>query len=816
MSVLPPELQSVLDSLRHRIRRYVLIQGIAAVIVILCGLFWISMGLDVAHFQLRKLELPGWFRMACLILMVAAIVVGVASWVVARYFRAFRARALALVLERRFKGLDDRLITAVELSEDQTSEGDAGLGGAMRERTVRDAAEHARGLDLGQVFDPSPLRRWLIGAVVLLLSVGLFGVMNADAMTRWVNAYLLQRADYWEPYRRSAMEVHVVAPPGEQIRHFDENGVYKHPRGADLTIVATVPESKEIPEQVQLEFRTYGGNDRERGKLTMSARSEREFRHTIGRAIDNHELWVIGGDFVNREPYRVEIVDPPRLDRIVLECDYPDYTGMADFSQGGVESEGQVPVLGTQISLPMETKFTLRGEANKPLTSLLVRTPQLELRISRNPGEEPARLTVRSDETAEPRTVELAKSAQTDFFSADGLQFRLPLAMSSSSSEELDQLSDETDWPLPLPADTQLQFFLEDEDQIFSVDPVLLTVNGIVDGEPIVETRLRGVGNVITRLANIPVQGTIRDDYGLQSVEFGYRIDGGEFERSPIEPAPQNALDYRLHQPNGNELAYFDVVSLELNIDQTLGLTVFATDGDNVNGPHESHGEVFQFTIVTPEDLMATLYDRELNLRLRFEQIRKEVEQVHEDLILHRERYEEGLALESPNPPIEEEGERLERLRQIRVSVLGSADRNLHQVRKNHTETQAVAIGIADIREEMVNNRVDTSTNLQRLDLGILEPLAEINNSDFPQVDQSIGLFRRSLDNQSDPREHIDDALQALDVMLARMDRILVEMRRRETYNELVKALQEIRERQRQIEEATRREQERRLFDLLN
>src|SRR5689334_5507013 len=113
MNPLPQEAATVLNRLRSRIRQYVLLEGLALVIALLGTLFWGSFLVDWCYFHFSRLELPRWFRAAVLIIGIGALAFGLVAWVVLRYFRSMRAKALALVLERRFPELDDRLITAV-------------------------------------------------------------------------------------------------------------------------------------------------------------------------------------------------------------------------------------------------------------------------------------------------------------------------------------------------------------------------------------------------------------------------------------------------------------------------------------------------------------------------------------------------------------------------------------------------------------------------------------------------------------------------------------------------------------------------------
>ncbi len=159
------EVPSVLRQLRARIKRYVLLEGSACVLVVLGLAFWFSLGIDY------------WFepvtgvRQALLLLVLAARGRGAAVWyvVLLQLARDFRTRALALVLERRFPELNDRLITAVELAESRHPP--SGLTAAMLHRAADEAAELSHKLELREVFNVGPMARAIGLAILLLVSI---------------------------------------------------------------------------------------------------------------------------------------------------------------------------------------------------------------------------------------------------------------------------------------------------------------------------------------------------------------------------------------------------------------------------------------------------------------------------------------------------------------------------------------------------------------------------------------------------------------------------------------------------------------------
>ncbi|HET6426412.1 MAG TPA: hypothetical protein VFG20_22155, partial [Planctomycetaceae bacterium] len=212
---LPPEVVRRLDGLRGAIRRYLLWEGLAAVVVVIGALFWGSFLVDTLYFVASRLEIPRWARAVFLIATIAAITTVIVSLLGFRLFRALRSRALALVLERRFPDLGDRLITAVEAAEGTLDPG-AGYHRAMLERTLHDAARQLERVDVTQVFDPRPFRRTVTVAVLLFVSILGLAVVDSAAMERWVSGYLELSPSYWP--RETILELKVVTQPGDRIR----------------------------------------------------------------------------------------------------------------------------------------------------------------------------------------------------------------------------------------------------------------------------------------------------------------------------------------------------------------------------------------------------------------------------------------------------------------------------------------------------------------------------------------------------------------------------------------------------------------------
>ncbi len=804
----PAEVQQVLSRLRQRIRRYLLLEGTALVVAVVGILFWTSFGLDWLWFRLSRLELPVWFRTAFDVLALCVLAVLVVGALGLRLFRRLGRRALALVLERRFPELDDRLITAVEQAEKVRSA--PPLTAAMLQRTVEDAARLSRNLELGAVFDRRPLRRSLLSAVALAVSILALWLTNAEAMSRWKQAYIDRLESYWD--RHTELVLKVIAQPGDRIRHFDSQQEYKHPRAADLNLIVEVPEGRVVPETVELRYRFLGGGSK--GWETLSADGSGRFRKTIVSLQDGIEIHLRGGDFATRRPYRVLVVDPPRVDRVVLHCDYPDYTGL-----DGIEDEVHKTVLGTQVALPLGTRFTLEADANKPLVGVRVQSDNdlFELHVA---GDEDGLQGVLTVADSQGRLVrkQLPRELLDRFVSLKGSTFRTEWTLPRDAQTLWEQQGIDTSWPLPFPPDSRLRIYLEDIDGITSLDPTTLTINGKVDEPPVVETALRGIGRQVTPQAHIPVSGTISDDYGIAEAQFEFAI-GDEPEkwhtRRFRRPPQDHPRVHRLKQSDDDEtpVEVFEVAPLKMQVGERLFLRVYAKDTDALYGPNQMRGERYRFEIVSNEDLLQLIYGKELNLRLRFERIMQEVRQTREDLILHRGRYLEGQSLRN-DPPADKSADEIRReLEVIDLALPACAERSLHGIRKNANETAAIEQEFRDLREEVINNDIPlTGPMIRRLGEGIITPLHRINEFDYPEADRALGRIRTVLAQNGDPLAAIDASVREIDELLDAMSRILDEMEEMIKFLKVVEELQSIIEEQKRVYEETREERKRKLF----
>jgi hypothetical protein len=805
----PPEALPVLRELRARIRRYVVLEGSALVLVVLGVAFWLSLAIDYG------LEPSAGVRRALLLAALAAVVAAVVWYLVLRLVREFRSRALALVLERRFPELNDRLITAVELSE--SGRAPSGLTAAMLQRTADEAVELSRRLELREVFNVRPLIRAVGVAAFLIVSIVGFRLADAEVFSTWFRRSLLLADEYYR--RETDLRVYVLADPGDRIVEF-KDGKYKHPRGGDLTFLAEVTEGKKVPDKVQFSYSNVaargGGGD------YMTKIGQQQFRQKLAGLHQSIDLWLRGGDYSTRDALRIEVVDPPQIERLALEALYPEYTGLNPLNEKGEAARQSLPVLGAQISLPAGTDFLFSARSNKPLRRVRLQTDGFEIMFER--GASGGTLTTAPAVGEVSRSFEFA--APAPLLSADGRTLSIPCALAVAAAPERISAEGKVHVPFRLEPDPVLRVTLHDEDDVVSGEPVRLAVNSSPDQPPQVETRLKGIGNSITRQATIPVVGESRDlqdpskvygvtdDYGIAEARFEYKLEAAKaepkeatYQAVPFTHAPEGRKQFPLDEK-------FKVLPLDLAVGQRFTLKVVAVDGDNLTGPHVSAGTPYNFQVVSDDELLALIAVKELNIRRRFEQILDEVRNTRKDLLLHRTRLDEAKALRTEAVSAEREATVREQLAAVDIAVMTSVERSINGIGKNHNETQSIEQEFGDIRDELENNAVpDVKPLLERIDQGIIKPLHSINELDYNNVHDSLVLLRQVLEEKADPFARYDESVDQVNLTIEHLEAVLSQMLKLETVNEALQMLRDIIKSQEDLQEKTRLERKKKLIE---
>lgn len=752
-TVLAPSIRSALAGLRRRIRVYIWLEALSLVVIWLGLTFWLALALDYFPVLVWASEMP---RAARGVLL--AIIAGGLGWLLFRYllqrvFVPISDRSLAVLLERKFDAFHDSLVTAVELAGGSSAS--SGLNAQMLAHTHQDAGALVDEVAISRVFNYRPLQRKIALAIFVAATILLFLAFNASAaQLAGERLYLL--AD--TPWPRSA-EIEVVgieiqhAPASEgraattQELSFNDHRMLKVGRGANVAVRVRAASHKRIPDYCTIYYRTADGD---RGNVQMKK---------VGRLKDGYQQYVFEGkpfqglladlrfDVMGYDhrlrDFHLEVVDSPALIGTEVACQFPDYMVDEALSQWLPRTE----TLTAATQLPLGTELTVHCRANKPLRQITIYDPQSE----------------------QTTTLEVSEESES---------FTLP--------------------PMTLASSVALELTLLDTDGVRSDRPQRLYIPAVRDEAPRVSVKLAGISSLVTPDVALPVTGSIEDDYGIAKSWFDLQINDQPPQQLPFTTARDGTLN---HAFDFRELRSQDS-RWQLRPTDKLTLVVVGQDKHALaGGPQSGFGDRWELQVVTPDELLASLEARELGLRRRFEQVITELTDTRDELL---RAAAEPAPPASDNAPQTDANGKIKTEEGLSVSLRTLiAQRALQQSQKSAQELLGIAGSFADIRTELINNRVDTEERKARLKEQIADPLSQIVQQRFPSFDGRLKALEATPNDAQVAQLAIDEATE----LLLDLDTVLQRMLDLETYNELVELVRSLIQEQEQLQSETKKQQ---------
>lgn len=786
----------LLDQLRARIRRYIVAEGVFAGLAWLFAAFWITLALDWTF------EPPPVVRALMLV-----VVAGVLGYLLNRYWFQRTSvplsdTSMALLVERKYRGFRDSLITSVELREQPAHA--RTFHAEMLAQTEAAAAKQLHDVKLGEIFNNTTIGSKVLLAVALGAAVVVFGVMQPAAMKTWAQRVLLLSEELWPRYT------------GLAIEGFD-NKIRKVGSGGETTVIVKADLNKEVPKAVKITY-SFAGGSRETQDMPV-LRKDSEYQYYVYKfagLTDSVSFDIRGGDARLRD-YEIQVVDNPTLSDLQLVAHYPAYMGRAD----------QTLKASGLMQIPLGTELILRGRANKPL---------VEAKLDVFEGEKKTSFLTK-DATSDSKLA--LKNPQEVEYNLGALLADQSLAFQLRDADGIESREGEA---------------------------VRLNLTVRPDESPRVGLRLSGIGSAITPFATLPMVGDVEDDYGLSRIWIEYHVEPAADTRQrdlPLPPLANNNLrkqiewsqernpeQYKTYEPesyigldlqqiqeaekaaaeraareakpeakepDAEKAAAGDVapsaalpkketpVPFKLEVGQKLNLMTKAVDNSTLAaGALVGVGEKYQLEIVTKEQMAAILEAREVNLRQRFETIVNEFTMTRDNLAAIQFKAtpkkavtdvldEDDPADKKPMITVEQIQERLDAERPALT------ERALEKIERSAYECNELSRAFLDIMEEFINNRITTPENEKRLRDQIAFPLQKVSKRIIdPETNKADTLkqqlieLRKLVADQTRGPEQQQAALKMADSILAEMKGILEKMLELEDYNALLSKLRKL------------------------
>jgi len=293
-----------LSALRTALRGRLVGEGAAWAVVGLVGLVFVTLGFD----YLLRLERP----LRGLIMGAAVIAVLWILWreLIRPLCVPMDSAGLALLVEKRFGQLGDRLISAIQFT-DRGSVESLGMSDAMVAAMAVEANRIADSLNFREVVERRTLRRTGLAALCAALVLGGFTAWQLPIMELWFQRNVAFAAVDWP----QDTYLQVLGGPD-----------FKVLRGDDLEVAVAVREGSVIPRYVTLhaEYASYG---RTEDRIDPDPRRAGRFVCAFRNVSEEFVFYVTGGDDKQdkRRKHRVLLVDAPALRDASFRLEPPAY-----------------------------------------------------------------------------------------------------------------------------------------------------------------------------------------------------------------------------------------------------------------------------------------------------------------------------------------------------------------------------------------------------------------------------------------------------------------------------------------------------------
>ncbi len=310
---------------------------------------------------------------------------------------------------------------------------------------------------------------------------------------------------------------------------------------------------------------------------------------------------------------------------------------------------------------------------------------------------------------------------------------------------------------------------LLDEDNIASEPPFTFSLLPIPDAAPTITLRATALSGVVTPQAAIVLEIDAADDYGLKRVTLEAAVDGEtKMRRRLTGPVQETSQAFRPQIDLLSQRTAGPGSLGELKPGEVLRIAATAVDGYDLGEvPNSTSSRAIELEVVSQQQLLARVAEREANLRRVFEQTyataRKE-----------RLRLAESDGESWGEDPIPKTLRLAEAWRRIGDETAGAA---------------STAAGIVN---ELTANRIDDTALIRRLQETVASPLQRL-------ADVSIRELESRIESRTLPAECDAIALGLLDQMKGVID----QMRTVDEYNALVLSLRGLIDGQRNLEMRT-------------
>jgi hypothetical protein len=376
-------IEKKLGQLRGHIRLMFVSWGLAKLTIWAAGLTLLLYYMDL------MLKLPGGLRLAFLLTAVVVLLVIAMRSLVYPLSRTLSDEDLALLVEREYPLLNDRLISSLQMLKNQERYKDAASEDMIRV-VVGESFDIAGRLQFNEAVASRRLLYLVMGSLVAMGLLFGHAWFARDSMSTWVKRALgagpawptstqlevliLTRDQQAQYPTTEDLVVNFTFNPEERIEELNVTGVYEVAANSDLRFIA-LP-SGEIPDKAEIQISTWQRDPQtgryvqvgrevsrpmQRNTTTGSEETETVFFSYNKMSIISplEQITIKAGD-ASAGPFTLRVIPAPELDSpLELTFNYPEYLVIPSVTTQELPIDA---VAGTEVEFRFSTTKPLRLE----------------------------------------------------------------------------------------------------------------------------------------------------------------------------------------------------------------------------------------------------------------------------------------------------------------------------------------------------------------------------------------------------------------------------------------------------------------------
>ena len=524
------ELQARILEARRVWKRSIFWAGFA---IVLTGIIAVFVGEAVIDWLM---PLPSFVRIALL-----TVGIGITGYLLYRYLvqplrAALTLRDVALNVERNHPDLEDRLVSAVQFGNRESTDP---IEAHMLQRLIEDTTERVKGINFKATVDQSRTRKHVgIAALVVVGCCVLALIFPTELHTS-----LLRVLVPWEKTDPVLTTKLTVEPGNARILRGKSLPIHVTVTGKSAEKVVLTYENAQARETTTAE----GEPAQQQINMLQNPDDKRGFAYEIFNIDADIEYYVVANETTS-ERYTVEVFEMPKVAEISVAYTYPEYTGLKPVVQTGT---GDIQaVVGTQA----------------------------ELKLTTNKAIQTATFSLRRD---------VKQSAFTKMLSGptEPVLTEMVISNGNTLTTTVDVSEDGT-------YTVQLLCIDGFNNEI----PIEYAIKAIPDEVPEVVIKEPGRDIKTTKLGEVEIIAEATDDYGIAELKLMYRVGSDELrelamETTTPEPAPAPVDTHQRRVADGSYTFYLEEFDVEPG--DIVSYYARAIDNNTRTGPGEASSDIY-------------------------------------------------------------------------------------------------------------------------------------------------------------------------------------------------------------------------------